>query len=143
MSTELNTPVEDHPFKKRVSEFPVDDTLRKEDGWDGIDVQWLITSDSVGTTDHVLGYTVIHPGGAHHKHRHPNAEEAQYLVQGAGVALVGDTEIEQQAGEVVFVPKGEWHGWRCTSEEPAVMLWTYGGATNLETAGYVRWEEEQ
>ena len=26
-------------------------------------------------------------------------------------------------------------------EEPAVMLWTYGGAVNLETAGYVRVSE--
>jgi quercetin dioxygenase-like cupin family protein len=138
----VKTLLKDHPNKFRVCDVGIDRSLVKDDGWDGIDVQWLVTSDSVGSEHHVFGLTIIQPGGAHHKHRHPNAEETQYLLLGAGVAIIGDDEVEQSTGELVFVPKGEWHGFRNTTEAPVVMYWTYGGATNLETAGYVRWGEE-
>ena len=133
--------VSEHPWKRSIRETPVDKTLTTEDGWDGIDVQWLVTAESVGSAEHVFGYTVIHPGGQHHLHRHPNAEEAQYLVSGEGIVRVEDVEITIGPGDVVFCPKNALHGFRCTSAEPAVMLWTYGGAVNLETAGYVRESE--
>jgi quercetin dioxygenase-like cupin family protein len=131
-----------HPFKVSLADFPVDGSLRSEDGWKAMNVQWLITSDSVGAQHHVLGYTVFQPGGEHERHRHPNAEEAEYLIAGSGISLVGDEEIEHRAGEVVFVPRNEWHGFRCTSNEPAIMLWTYGGVSSLDAAGYVREEDE-
>ena len=131
----------EHKLKLRLADVPVDGSLTREAGWSGMDVQWLVTAATVGAAEHVVGLTVFQPGATHHVHRHPNAEEAQYLLLGSGIATVGDDEIEQHAGEIVFVPKGEWHGFRNTSGAPTVMLWTYGGASNLESAGYERREE--
>jgi quercetin dioxygenase-like cupin family protein len=137
--------VEEHPLKLRVNDVPVDDSLDPADGWGDkkgdMNVQWLINDETVGATGHVIGVTVFPPGGEHHLHRHPNAEEAEYVIRGRGLALIGDEEIRQGEGEVVFVPRNEWHGWRNDSDEEVVLLWTYGGAASLEAAGYEPWEQ--
>ncbi len=134
-----------HPLKRALEEVPVDDSLKPDEGWGeegaGMAVKWIVTSETVGAERHVLGLTVFQPGARHHPHRHPNAEEAQYLIQGQGLARVGDVDIEQKAGDTVFVPRNEWHGFEATGEGETVMLWTYGGAARLEDAGYERQEE--
>jgi quercetin dioxygenase-like cupin family protein len=139
--------VEEHELKLRVSEVPIDQSLDPDQGWGDkkgdMNVQWIITKDTVGATDHVIGLTVFPPGTAHHVHRHPNAEEAEYLLKGTGLATIGDTEVRQNAGEIVFVPKNEWHGFRNDSDEEAVLLWTYGGAGSLDAAGYVQRERNE
>jgi quercetin dioxygenase-like cupin family protein len=135
--------VDKHKFKLPLDEVPVDGSLTEDTGWSGMAVQWIVTSDSVGATDHVVGLTVFAPGARHHHHRHPNAEEAQYLIKGSGIARVGDADIEQDTGDTVFVPKNEWHGFWNNTEEDTVMIWTYGGAANLAEAGYVRHDEDE
>jgi quercetin dioxygenase-like cupin family protein len=130
--------VDEHPLKVRRAEVPVDTSLLEEEGWDQMAVQWLVTRDSVGANDHVLGITVFAPGAHHHPHRHPNAEEAQYLIKGSGLARVGDKLIRQETGDTVFVPRNELHGFTNDSAEETVMIWTYGGAASLDEAGYER-----
>jgi quercetin dioxygenase-like cupin family protein len=130
-----------HPLKRSLAEVPIDPSLRPTEGWGdetaGMAVQWIVTDETVGAEHHVVGLTVFRAGARHRPHRHPNAEEAQYLIKGQGLALVGDVEIEQAAGDTVFVPRGEWHGFQATGEGETIMLWTYGGAPSLEAAGYV------
>jgi quercetin dioxygenase-like cupin family protein len=131
-----------HRFKLALADIPVDQSLKPAEGWGeeraGMAVQWIVTDRTVGAEHHVVGLTVFQPGATHHPHRHPHAEEAQYLIQGQGRALVGDEWIEQVAGETVFVPRGEWHGFEATGDGETIMLWTYGGAASLEQAGYER-----
>jgi quercetin dioxygenase-like cupin family protein len=131
-----------HRFKLSPADIPVDETLKPDAGWGqenaGMAVQWIVTDRTVGAEHHVVGLTVFQPGAIHHPHRHPNAEEAQYLIQGQGRALVGDDWIDQATGDTVFVPRGEWHGFEATGEGETIMLWTYGGAPSLEQAGYER-----
>jgi quercetin dioxygenase-like cupin family protein len=135
--------VTEHPFKRALADVPLDGSLTAETGWSDMAVQWIVTDETVGATDHVVGLTVFAPGAKHHPHRHPNAEEAQYLIKGSGLARVGDKDIVQNAGDTVFVPRGEWHGFENTSDGETVMLWTYGGAASLEKAGYVRLQEDE
>jgi quercetin dioxygenase-like cupin family protein len=131
-----------HRFKLALADIPVDGSLKPTEGWGeagaGMAVRWIVTDRTVGAEHHVVGLTVFQPGAMHHPHRHPHAEEAQYLIQGQGRALVGDEWIEQVAGETVFVPRGEWHGFEAAGEGETIMLWTYGGAASLEQAGYER-----
>jgi oxalate decarboxylase/phosphoglucose isomerase-like protein (cupin superfamily) len=48
------------------------------------------------------------------------------------------------AGDCVYVPRNDYHGFRNTSEtETAVMVWYYAGAANLEEAGYVTEEHDR
>jgi quercetin dioxygenase-like cupin family protein len=133
--------VTNHPMKRSLADVPVDDSLKPAAGWGdetaGMAVQWIVTDQTVGAAHHVVGLTVFQPGACHRPHRHPNAEEAQYLIKGQGLARVGDVDIEQAAGDTVFVPRNEWHGFQATGEGETIMIWTYGGAASLEAAGYI------
>jgi quercetin dioxygenase-like cupin family protein len=87
----------------------------------------------------VFGITVFPPGSAHDVHRHPNAEETEYIVEGHGIARVGDDDVLVGPGDIVFASIDEYHGFVNTSDsERAVMVWCYGGAASLQEAGYVR-----
>jgi quercetin dioxygenase-like cupin family protein len=132
--------VQDHPLKVSVDQPIVGapDT-RAEHGWVDMTVKWLITRASVGSDATVFGITEFPPGSRHEVHRHPRAEETEYLVEGEGVARVGADEVVLRAGEIVFVPRNAYHGFRNTSlTDRAVMVWCYAGAASLEEAGYAQ-----
>jgi quercetin dioxygenase-like cupin family protein len=130
--------VDEHPQKVRVSEVGADQTLDAGAGWVDMAVQWIVTRHTVGAEKTVFGVTTLPPGGMHDLHRHPHAEEVEYLVAGEAIARVGDVDVRVRPGDVVFVNEGELHGLRNTSAtEPAVVVWCYGGAGSLEEAGYV------
>lgn len=131
-------PLSSHPMKVTVDGTPQDPALKAEDGWVDMDVRWLVTSETVGSKDSVFGLTVFPPGAKHDIHRHPHAEEIEYIVSGSGVAQVGDDDVEISAGELVFVPANEYHGFHNTSDGETVMVWTYAPAASLEEAGYIR-----
>jgi oxalate decarboxylase/phosphoglucose isomerase-like protein (cupin superfamily) len=114
-----------------------------ERGWVDMDVRWLVTNDTVGSTKTVFGVTFFPPGARHELHRHPNAEEVEYLVSGSGVAYVDDDAIELGPGEAVFVPQNAYHGFENTSDSEVVMAWYYAGAASLEDAGFVTRREDE
>jgi quercetin dioxygenase-like cupin family protein len=129
----------EHPMKVHVESFAPDGSLRAEDGWVDMNVKFLITRDSVGATETVFGITIFPPGAKHDIHRHPNAEETEYIVEGHGIARVGDDDVEMGPGDIVFVRADDYHGFYNTSDtDRAVMVWCYGGAASLAEAGYVR-----
>jgi quercetin dioxygenase-like cupin family protein len=134
--------VSDHPMKTSFDTTPSDAALRAEDGWVDMDVRWLLTRETVGAEHSVFGITVFPPGSKHDIHRHPNAEEFEYLVSGHGIARVGDADVELGPGEVVFVPKNDYHGFENTGDEPVFMIWGYANAANLEEAGYIRYVDD-
>jgi len=136
-------PLSSHPMKVTLEGTPRDPALKAEDGWIDMDVRWLVTAANVGAENSVFGLTIFPPGSKHDIHRHPNAEEIEYIVSGSGVAQVGDDDVEISAGELVFVPKNEYHGFHNTSDGETVMVWTYAPAASLEEAGYIRREDDE
>jgi quercetin dioxygenase-like cupin family protein len=120
-----------------------DAAVSPERGWIDMDVRWLVTRGTVGSSQVVFGVTTFPPGSKHDVHRHPNAEEVEYIVEGRGIARVGDDDVELGPGECVFVPRDAWHGFENTGDEPAVMAWCYAGAASLEEAGFVTLAEER
>lgn len=123
----------------RVSSMKVDPDagLSAEEGWIDMEVRWLITADSVGAEQTVVGRTVLKPGSKHDIHRHPHAEEWEYVVSGTAIKHVGDEWVRLEAGDVVFVPANVFHGLENASDsEPVVTVWGYSGAATLEAAGY-------
>ena len=129
----------EHPMKVHVDSFAPDGTLKAEDGWVDMNVKFLITRESVGSTETVFGVTIFPPGAKHDIHHHPHAEETEYIVEGHGVARVGADDVIMGPGDVVFVKADEAHGFHNTSTtDRAVMVWCYGGAASLTEAGYVR-----
>ena len=115
--------VSDHPMKRSFDATPSDGALRSEDGWVDMDVRWLLTRDTVGAEHSVFGITVFPPGSKHDIHRHPNAEEFEYLVSGRGIARVGDADVELGPGEVVFVPEERLSRLREHRDDPVFMIW--------------------
>jgi quercetin dioxygenase-like cupin family protein len=134
---------QDHPMKVTVDRTPSDESLQASDGWMDMDVRWLVTSKTVGSENCVFGLTYFAPGAKHDIHRHPNAEETEYIVSGSGVAAVGDDNVRVDAGEMIFVPRNEYHGFHNDTDTEAVMVWTYAPAASLEEAGYVRREDDE
>jgi quercetin dioxygenase-like cupin family protein len=137
-----NETVSEHAMKVRVDEVERDPALKADDGWIDMDVRWLVTSANVGSENSVFGLTIFPPGAKHDIHRHPNAEEFEYLVSGHGIARVGDADVELGPGEVVFVPTNDYHGFENTGDEPVFMIWGYAGAASLEEAGYIRYVDD-
>ena len=134
----------EHPMKVHVDSFQADGSLRAEDGWVNMNVKFLITRESVKAEQTVFGITVFPPGAKHDIHRHPHAEETEYIVEGRGIARVGDDDVAMAPGDIVFVPANDYHGFENTSEtERAVMVWCYGGAASLEEAGYITEVQDQ
>jgi quercetin dioxygenase-like cupin family protein len=142
MASQTDRPVVDeHPQKtslESVRTSAADRPEAGEPGWIDMDVRWLVTGEAVGAEQSVFGVTYFPPGSRHEIHRHPHAEEVEYLIGGEGVARVGDADVTMRVGDAVFVARDEFHGFRNTSEtETAVMVWSYHGAASLSEAGYV------
>jgi quercetin dioxygenase-like cupin family protein len=108
-----------------------------------MDVRWLVTRETVGATATVFGVTTFPPGAKHELHRHPNAEEVEYIVSGRGIAFIGEDAVELGAGEAVFVPRNAYHGFENHADEDVVMAWCYAGAATLADAGFMTREEDE
>ena len=57
-------------------------------------------------------------------------------MKGHGVMYTDDGEQPSGEGDVVFTPRGHWHGFKNTSNEDVVLVWGWSGAGSLEAAGY-------
>ena len=71
----------------------------------------------------------------HKKHHHLDSEEIMYIISGGGIGGVGEHEVEQRAGDTIFVPKGVDHWFYNPYDEPCVMIWIYT-KPSLREAGY-------
>jgi len=132
--------VKDSHFKIIPDDVKPDSSLKEERGWHKMDVRWLVTGKNMDSKQTVVGRTIMPPGvkSRHAIHRHPNAEEWEYIVSGVGRKHVGDESFVLHAGELAFIPRNAYHGLENASDtETLVTLWGYCGASSLEEAGYV------
>jgi len=141
------TTADDHPAKVSVDAVagpPAQAPEAGRPGWNDMDVRWLVTRQTVGATETVFGIAYFAPGARHDVHRHEHAEEVEYLIAGSGIARVGRDDVVMRAGDAVFVPRNDYHGFHNTSAtETAVMAWCYAGAASLDEAGYVTEAEDR
>jgi quercetin dioxygenase-like cupin family protein len=103
---------------------------------EGLIVRNVINKDDAGAQRMILLSSEIPPARVHLLHRHPNAEQIMYVVEGSCVALSESEPVRLKEGDAVFISRGEWHGVRNDGERPAVTLVIYSGAGTLEEAGY-------
>lgn len=140
------TASESSKFKIVPAEFGADTTLTEDRGWHKMDVRWLVTSKTMPSTQTVVGKTSMPPGvkAQHAMHRHPNAEEWEYVIQGVGIKHVGDELFVLRAGDLAFVPRNEYHALENASDtETLITIWGYSGAASLEEAGYFTPEDDR
>ena len=103
---------------------------------EGLIVRNVINKDDAGARRIILLSVELPPSTVHLLHRHPNAEQIMYVLEGSCLALSEGEPIHLKEGDAAFIAKGEWHGVRNDTDQPAVTLIIYAGAGTLEEAGY-------
>src|SRR5689334_21198271 len=104
MSSTPEAPAGAERFRISSTAVSPDGSLSAEEGWIDMEVRWLVTADTVGAEQTVVGRTVLKPGSKHDIHKHPHAEEWEYVISGSAIKHVGDDSVRLEAGDVVFVP---------------------------------------
>ena len=133
-------------YKITPGDVSPDKTLREDAGWIKMDVRWVVTNEKFESKTTVVGRTILAPGiGAKHDiHRHPNAEEWEYVLHGVGIKHIGEESFFIRVGDLVFQPRNVYHGLENGSEtEPLITLWGYTGASSLKEAGYFTPEDDR
>lgn len=123
-------------FHTNLSAVPHVGGLREDEGWIDMKVQFLIDKASVGVDGFLLGWTVLPVGARHDRHLHRNADEFFIVLQGSG-HIYTDTGTEPAAErDVIWTPRGKWHGFDNTGGEDVVLVWGWNGCGSLEDSGY-------
>jgi quercetin dioxygenase-like cupin family protein len=103
---------------------------------EGLIVSNVINKEDTGARRIILLSAEFPPGKVHLLHRHPNAEQIMYVLEGSCLALSEGEPVRLNEGDAVFIAQGEWHGVRNYTNQSAVTLVIYAGAGSLEEAGY-------
>src|SRR5499433_4479681 len=122
-------------YRTSMRDVPKVAGLKRKDGWVDMQVQFLIDKASAGA-DHVVGWTVLKPGARHERHRHHNCDEFFIVIKGRGHIYSELGEEPSVEGDVVYSPRGCWHGFNNTSNEDVVLVWGWMGAGSIEASGY-------
>jgi quercetin dioxygenase-like cupin family protein len=124
------------PYRTRIEDVPLEQNLDREDGWIDMQVQFLIDAQAAGSDGLVVGRTVLPPGARHTRHAHPNCDEFLVVLSGRGEIYTNEGREPSQAGDVVYTPRGNFHGFDNTGDEDVLLFWGWSGAGSLEAAGY-------
>ncbi len=55
------------------------------------------------------GATISVQDGNVPRHKHPNANEIQYILEGTGTVWLGDKQVHVKPGDMIVIPKGTPH----------------------------------
>ena len=88
--------------------------VRLDEVQEGIGIRWLLAEPD-GVPNFAMRVIEIAPGVVFAPHQHPYEHEI-YVLEGQGVAVGLQDEIEMQPGAVLFVPPDELHGYRNTGD---------------------------
>jgi mannose-6-phosphate isomerase-like protein (cupin superfamily) len=122
-------------YRTNRKNVPTVEGLQRKDGWVDMQVQFLIDKKTAGA-NHVVGWTVLKPGARHERHLHRNCDEFFIVLKGKGHIYSDLGEEPSVEGDVVYSPRGAWHGFNNTSSEDVVLVWGWMGAGSIEDSGY-------
>jgi quercetin dioxygenase-like cupin family protein len=122
--------------KRSIRTTPEDPTVAGRPGWEGLHVWWLVDRDETGASGVVFNVTQFPAGKVHTLHRHPSCEEVLYVLEGAGLHLSEGDPVRQEAGDVVYIPRGEWHGFANDGAAPTTVIAVFAGVGSYAEAGY-------
>lgn len=83
----------------------------------------FIKADPVsGSSNLAMGTQQLPTGGGIPVHRHPDLDEAFYVLEGRGIFTLNDVPQPCERGGTIFIPRGAWHGFANPDQE-LVLLW--------------------
>lgn len=124
------------PYRTTVHDVPLEQNLREDEGWVDMQVQYLVDERTAGSQHLVLGRTVLPPGARHDRHLHTDADEFLVVMSGRGEIHTNTGREPSAAGDVIFTPRRNYHGFVNTGDEDVLLIWGWSGAGSLEAAGY-------
>jgi mannose-6-phosphate isomerase-like protein (cupin superfamily) len=68
------------------------------------------------------------PGRRMRIHKHLHNDEIIFIHKGKGTLTLDEERVEVNSGDVVFVPRGTWHGLDNTGDENLRMIFQYSPA---------------
>jgi 3-oxoadipate enol-lactonase len=102
-----------------------------------LDTRWVV-GPHTGASLISFGQSTYPAGATHENHYHPNADEVVVVVSGRGTQIVGDRSLDVGPGDICLIPRGTPHRIiGASGDEDLVILWAFGGAADMEQAGYV------
>ena len=72
-----------------------------------------------------MGKVTIRAGEANPEHRHPDCDEALYLLEGRLEHTIGGESVTLSAGDLLHIPAGEPHSAVNDGDSDAVAVITY------------------
>jgi quercetin dioxygenase-like cupin family protein len=103
--------------------YKADDVAASEvrmEGVTGTYIQWL-ASKTDGAPNFAMRRFTMEPGGMIPLHDHPWEHEI-YILKGGGTAFYGNRKVDISAGDVIFIPGNEPHGYKNNGTEDLVFL---------------------
>ena len=92
---------------------------KSKESYSGYGIEWLIR----GAKELTLGRTTIAVGANNPLHRHPNCEEALYVLSGKiNHKIAGTTDVVLSTGQAIVIPRDINHQAINIGSEPAVLL---------------------
>jgi quercetin dioxygenase-like cupin family protein len=99
-----------------------------------------IDSTSVQNPGMVMGYTTGPVGLRNQRHYHPHTPSGIYVVKGRSKLIVGPDHEKQEliveAGDFIYVPRGEIHG-AVNLEDDTAVVFCYPDVSSKEEAGTI------
>lgn len=105
-----------------------------------LSIGFCIDKKTVENTPMTMGHTVIPPGGRNQRHYHVNTAAGMYIMKGRLRFFIGPDkqEVEAEAGDFLYSPRGEIHGLQNLSDtESAELIFTYPSAPSKDDAGTI------
>ena len=83
---------------------------------------WKIIYPEMGARNITLNYVEHAPGVTFTPHVHEESEDVIIVLRGRGQIVSNDDVVSFDAGDVLYVPAGVYHGTTNTGDEPLIMF---------------------
>jgi mannose-6-phosphate isomerase-like protein (cupin superfamily) len=88
----------------------------------GNGVNWKVIFPEMGAKNITLNYVEHAPGVTFTPHVHDESEDVIIVLSGHGTIVSNDDVVAFEAGDVLYVPAGVYHGTTNTGDEPLIMF---------------------
>jgi len=83
---------------------------------------YIKAGSATGSNNVALGTQQVTAGAGVPVHRHPQADESFYVLEGSGAVTLNDVRHSFGKGATIFIPRNTWHGFENPDHE-LLFLW--------------------
>jgi mannose-6-phosphate isomerase-like protein (cupin superfamily) len=99
-------------------------------------VRFMLSGEETGGGFSLVEHPIPPRALAAPLHRHSREDEYSFVIEGRIGALLGDSAVYGEPGDLIFKPRGQWHTFWNAGDEPARIL------EMISPAGFERYFEE-